>query len=403
MSAIPAPLPIPPTPAPPEAISARHVLLVEDDDGDALLVRELLSDGLPGATVERVASLAEALERAESADCVLLDMGLPDANGTEGVDELTARAPDTAIVVLTGADSERLGVSSVMAGAQDYLVKGRVDDQLLARSLRYAIERQRAVRLTLDLFEADRRRAENARVERALTPTPVIRSDDVSVALRYRARREGSDLGGDFYDVFETADAALHLLMGDVAGHGPDEAALAARLRSAWRALVLAGQEQLEVIDTLDKFIRTEWDTITFATLCTVRIAPDRRSATLVLAGHPPPILVRDRSVPVGGEQHGSLLGVLPEPKWQAVSVPLDPGATLLLYTDGLIEGWSAPDSSTRLGIDGLLPIIDDFGRAGASPDGLLDGLLAEAQRRNGGPLTDDIALCLVRVDGHGT
>ena len=165
---------------------------------------------------------------------------------------------------------------------------------------------------------------------------------------------------------------------------------------------MLAGLGDLEVIDTLDKFIRTEWDTITFATVCTLTIAPDRRSAGLVLAGHPPPILVGDRSHPVGGGHHGSLLGVLPEPRWQSVPVSLDAGATLLLYTDGLIEGWSSPGAPTRLGVDGLLPIIDDFGRAGATPDGLLDGLLAEAQRRNGGPLTDDIAMCLVRVDGHG-
>jgi serine phosphatase RsbU (regulator of sigma subunit) len=389
--------------AAPEASAARHILLVEDDDGDALLVRELLDDGLPGALVERVASLAEALERAHVADCVLLDVGLPDANGTLGVEQLTARAPDTAVVVLTGADSERLGVASVMAGAQDYLVKGRVDDQLLARSVRYAVERQRAVRLTLDLYEAERRRAENTRVERALTPTPVIRSDDITVTLRYKARREGSELGGDFYDAVETVDGQVHLLMGDVAGHGPDEAALAARLRSAWRALALAGLGQMEVVDTLDRFIRTEWDTITFATVCTLTISADRRTGTLVLAGHPPPILTGDRSRAVGADHPGSLLGVLPEPRWQAVPVPLEPGATLLLYTDGLIEGWSSPGATTRMGVDGLLPIIDDFHRVGTTDDGLLDGLLAEAQRRNGGPLTDDIALCLVRVDGHGT
>jgi serine phosphatase RsbU (regulator of sigma subunit) len=386
----------------PEPVSARHVLLVEDDDGDALLVRDLLGDGLPGALVERVASLAEALERAAHADCVLLDMGLPDAEGTRGVAELSACAPDTAVVVLTGADSERLGVASLMAGAQDYLVKGRVDDQLLARSVRYAVERQRAARLTLDLFEAERRRAENTRVERALTPTPVIHSDDVTVTLRYRARREGSELGGDFYDAVETPDGEVHLLIGDVAGHGPDEAALAARLRGAWRALVLAGLGQTDVVGTLDRFIRTEWDTITFATLCTMSIAADRRSARLVVAGHPPPIMTGDRSRTVGDELHGSLLGVLPEPTWQAVPVPLEPGATVLLYTDGLIEGWSSPGAATRLGVEGLLPIIDDFHRVGTSADGLLDGLLAEAQRRNGGPLTDDVALCLVRVDGNG-
>jgi serine phosphatase RsbU (regulator of sigma subunit) len=381
-----------------ETTTGWRVLIVEDDDGDALLVRELLADGLPGALVERVPTLADALVRARDVECVLLDVGLPDNHGTQGVEALTGAAPDTAVVVLTGADSERLGVSSVVAGAQDYLVKGRVDDQLLARSVRYAVERQRAARLSRDLFEAERRRAENTRVERALTPTPVIRSDDVSVTLRYRARREGSELGGDFYDAVEVPSGEIHVLIGDVAGHGPDEAALAARLRSAWRALTLAGLDQMRVIDTLDRFIRTEWDTITFATVCAVVVATDRTTATLVLAGHPPPIMANDRSRIVGDTEYGSLLGVLPHPKWHPVTVPLHPGATLLLYTDGLIEGWASPTANTRLGVEALLPIIDDFHRLGTSPDRLLDGLLAEAQRRNGGPLGDDVALCLVRV-----
>jgi serine phosphatase RsbU (regulator of sigma subunit) len=93
---------------------------------------------------------------------------------------------------------------------------------------------------------------------------------------------------------------------------------------------------------------------------------------------------------------------VLPEPKWTPVQVALDPKASLLLYTDGLIEGWAAPEARTRLGVPALLPIIDDFHRLGTTPDGLLDGLLAEAQRRNGGPLTDDVALCLVQIGRRG-
>ncbi|HKH04668.1 MAG TPA: SpoIIE family protein phosphatase [Acidimicrobiales bacterium] len=385
-----------------ERTTGWRLLLVEDDDGDALLVRELLADGLPGAVIERVATLADAVARAGDVECVLLDIGLPDAHGTRGVEEITAAAPHTAVVVLTGADSERLGVGAVMAGAQDYLIKGRVDDQLLARSVRYAIERQRAALLSRELFDAERRRAENTRVERALAPTPVIRSDDVTVAIRYLARREGSELGGDFLDAVEDADGALHVLIGDVAGHGPDEAALAVRLRGAWRALTLAGLSQLDVVDTLDRFIRTEWDTITFATVCSLVVAADRTTASLVLAGHPPPIAVADRSRVVGDDQYGSLLGVLPEPKWTPVQVALDPNASLLLYTDGLIEGWAAPEARTRLGVPALLPIIDDFHRLGTTPDGLLDGLLAEAQRRNGGPLTDDVALCLVQIGRRG-
>jgi serine phosphatase RsbU (regulator of sigma subunit) len=393
-----------PFPPEPQAVGAPgwRLLLVEDDEGDALLVREMLADALPGALVERVATLADAVRRAPDAECVLLDVGLPDAQGARAVELVTAAAPHAAVVVLTGADSERLGVASVMAGAQDYLVKGRVDDQLLVRSVRYAIERQRAAQLSRDLYDAERRRAENVRLERALTPTPVISSANVDVCLRYVARREGSELGGDFYDAVEVPDGELHLLIGDVAGHGPDEAALAARLRSAWRALTLAGLDQVATIRTLDTFIRTEWHAITFATVCTLVIEPGRSHGTLILAGHPPPILVGDTSRAVSDEAFGPLLGVLPDPQWRTVEVPLGRDATVLLYTDGLVEGRASPDSGQRLGIDALLPIIDDFHRMGTSGPELLDGLLAEARRRNGGPLTDDVALCLVTVTSDG-
>lgn len=375
-----------------------RVLVVEDDDGDALLVRELLSVALPNVEVERVETLADARRLVADADCVLLDVGLPDAEGTAGVEQLTSDAPETAVVVLTGAASERLGIAAVAAGAQDYLVKGRVDDQLLARSIRYAIERQRGARLRRHLFEAERRRAENTRMERALTPPPLVRSPDVDVAMRYRAGREGAEIGGDFYDAVEGPDGSLHLLIGDVAGHDPDAAALAARLRSAWRALTLAGLDQLACIGTLDAFLRTEVEELTFATLTTVVIGPDRRHASLLLAGHPPPILVGPECRLVGEGEWGHVLGVMPSPAWSPVDVELGPSTSLLLYTDGLIEGRASPGARRRLGTEAVLEIVDGLRAQGHAGGSILEGLLADVQRRNGGPLADDVALCLVSM-----
>lgn len=320
-----------------------RLLLVEDDDGDALIVRELLADGLPGVHVQRVATLADAREAVAAADCVLLDVDLPDAGGTDGVARLVADAPDTAVVVLTGAAGGRLGVRAVATGAQDYLVKGRVDDQLLARSVRYAIERQRVARLTRELFQAERERSDNVRMEKALAPAPLLRSDDVVLAVRYRAGREGSELGGDFYDAVETADGTVTLLIGDVAGQGPDAAALGARLRSAWRALTLAGLDQRRALGILDTFLRSETDTLTFATVSTFAVSPDRRSGELLLAGHPPPLLLCPPARALGEDRYGHLLGVVDEPSWTPVDVTLAPGASLLLYTDGLIEGRGGP------------------------------------------------------------
>ena len=375
-----------------------YLLLVEDDDGDALIVRELLADGLPGVRVERVATLADARKAVAAADCVLLDVDLPDAGGTDGVTRLVADAPDTAVVVLTGAASGRLGVSAVAAGAQDYLVKGRVDDQLLARSVRYAIERQRAARLTRELFQAELERSDNMRMEKALAPVPLLRSDDVVLSVRYRAGREGSDLGGDFYDAVETADGTVTLLIGDVAGQGPDAAALGARLRSAWRALTLAGLDQGRALGILDTFLRSETDTLTFATVSTFALSDDRRSGELLLAGHPPPLLLCPPCRALGEDHYGHLLGVVEEPTWTPAHVTLAPGASLLLYTDGLIEGRAASGSGARLGLEALIALADELMLAGLAGDKLLDALLAEVQDRNGGPLTDDVALCLVSI-----
>jgi serine phosphatase RsbU (regulator of sigma subunit) len=380
-----------------------RILLVEDDDADALLVREMLHDGLPGARIERVTNLADARRAVRDADCVLLDMGLPDAEGVVGVERLVAEARDTAVVVLTGAASEFHGVPAVAAGAQDYLVKGRVDDQLLARSIRYAVERQRAARLTRDLFAAERRRAENTRMERALIPTPLLRSTDIEVSVRYRAGRVDAELGGDFYDTIESTDGTVAVLIGDVAGHGPDAAALGARLRSAWRALTLAGLPQPRVLTLLDEFLGTEVDELTFATVGVVEIRRDRRAGRLLLAGHPPPVAVGPPATVVGEGAFGPLLGVMPEPTWTEVEVELGPGAALLLYTDGLIEGTAAPGASERYGIERMTALTGELAGRGLAGTDLLDALLAEVQRCNGGPMTDDVALCLVSIpDGDG-
>jgi serine phosphatase RsbU (regulator of sigma subunit) len=378
-----------------------RLLVVDDDECNYRLIRKLLCQGLPGATIDWVSTLADACREAAASDCVLLDIGLPDADGTVGVKRLTQEAPNTAIVVLARAASEELGAASLSAGAQDYLIKGRVDEQLLSRSVRYAIERHRAAQLGRELVRADRQRAENARLERALTPTPVIRSSDISVIVRYQAGRRGAQLGGDFYDAIENDDGTCAVLVGDVVGHGPDAAALAARLRSAWRALALAGLDQVAILGVLDRFLRTEGEQFTFASLAILVVREDRLAGTLVLAGHPPPVRLGSPSCPVGAGAHGPLVGVMPQPRWSSVEVDLGAGAELLLYTDGIVEGWADSNRTERLGVEALIEVLDLLRAQGLAGAELLDALINEVQRRNGRPLRDDVALCLVGIPGR--
>jgi Flp pilus assembly CpaE family ATPase len=122
-----------------------QILLVEDNPGDALLVQEMLSDADAGVfEMRRAASLLEGLDALaeRSADVVLLDLNLPDSHGLETFSSLRKHAPEIPVVLLTGHDDDSLALSAVEEGAQDYLVKDRLEPETLLRAVRYAVVRQ---------------------------------------------------------------------------------------------------------------------------------------------------------------------------------------------------------------------------------------------------------------------
>src|SRR5690606_24420063 len=222
-------------------VSSVDVLLIEDDAQDAFLVEELLADTALECRITWVRTLAEAREAMPGfRGCVLLDLNLPDAGGMDLLRTVLDSADSAAVVVLTGLDDEHEGVAAVAAGAQDYLVKGQVDGSLLARSLRYSVERQRADENARQLREAELYARENMRLERGLLPQVLPDSSPLSHRTFYRPGRKRALVGGDFYDAVEK-DGTTHVIVGDVSGHGPDEAALGVQLRIAWRALVMGG------------------------------------------------------------------------------------------------------------------------------------------------------------------
>jgi signal transduction histidine kinase len=123
-----------------------RILLVEDNPGDVRLCRELLREGFrKGFALEHAATLAAAVAAQEKtpAEVVLLDLSLPDAQGLTGVKALRRRFPRLPIVVLSGLADEALSIEALQNGAQDYLVKGQGEGGLVARAVRYAVERKR--------------------------------------------------------------------------------------------------------------------------------------------------------------------------------------------------------------------------------------------------------------------
>lgn len=134
-----------------------------------------------------------------------------------------------------------------------------------------------------------------------------------------------------------------------------------------------------------------------FATLCTVDISPDGRRAGLCLAGHPAPLISRPgrpaRLLPY--ENSGPALGLLPKARWPRRQVELGGTWSLMLYTDGLIEG-RIGEGKERLGQDGMVEMINRHLDRGLSGEGLLEAAVTEARRLNGGELTDDVAVVLL-------
>jgi len=374
------------------------VLLVEDDPGDAYLVQELLEESGAAITLRWETDLARAQLLLNQVDCVLLDLGLPDAEGLGALRRVLAQAPGQAVLVLTGLADEHRGAEAVAAGAQDYIVKGSIDGAQLARSVRYAVERSRAEESTRRLIRAEARGEENARLERGLLPLPVLRTSEVTVTARYVPAGGQALLGGDFYDVVETPDSRVHVIVGDVCGHGPDEAALGVCLRVGWRSLVLAGVPDDHVLETLERLLSSERrsDEV-FVTLAQLVVEPDRRSAQLSLAGHPVPLLAGAAPRALGEHADAPPLGVLTGVLPSAVRVALVPGEPILLFTDGLIEGRSGAGEE-RLGIDGLLTLLAEQHAAGTPDTELSDVLLAAVQAQHGGPLEDDVAVVLVSI-----
>ncbi|MDQ1628506.1 MAG: hypothetical protein QOI54_2250 [Actinomycetota bacterium] len=375
------------------------VLLVEDDEGDAFLVRELLIDAAPDIEIERVSTFAEAsLVLPGRFDCVLLDLGLPDAQGLEALRLVLEAAPSLAVLVLTGLADEFHGMEAVASGAQDYLVKGNIDGELLRRAIRYAVERKRADESMRRLYASEARAAENARLERGLLPQPLIRDGGVQVVARYTPGRHQSVLGGDFYDVVECDDGALFLLIGDVAGHGPDEAALGVCLRIAWRTLVLAGVDPETILPSMAAVLATERGSDeVFATVTMARVTPAEGRVRFWFAGHPLPALIVGevvREVPL--EPTGIALGIDEAAEWTGVDVDVHPETRLLLFTDGLIEGFTDSGSRSRLGDEGLRVLLNARLAAGAQGHDLVEGLLHDVRALNEGDLTDDVAILLV-------
>jgi len=378
-------------------VDPKTLLLVEDDAGDAVLVEELLRDSNLSATLTWTRTLSAAKQLLAGGNvpgCILLDLHLPDAHGLQAVTQVLAVAREAPVIVLTGLAEENAGLAAVAAGAQDYLIKGQSPPEVFGRAIRYAAQRKHVEQASAALQISALQAAENARLERGLLPTPLLRTDRVEVVARYLPGRAHTLLAGDFYDVVETSDGSVHAVLGDVSGHGAAEAAIGVCLRVAWRSLVLAGTGVPAMMGLLDQMLMAErGGEHDFATLTHLTLAPERDRVRFLRAGHPGLLLRAAGGIELIEGVGGPALGMIPGCDWQEEEeLPLPPGARVVLFTDGLFEGRTGP-ASQRLGEDGLLALARTLAAlpAAAFVDGLIERVGAAAAPYGG--LADDVAV----------
>lgn len=402
-----------------EKTAARiKVLLIEDNPGDARLIQIMLRDaGRDIFDFERLERLGPALERLArgGVGIVLADLSLPDSYGLNTFRQLHAQAPQVPIIVLSGLNDTTVAVNAVHEGAQDYLIKGEVDGQLLVRAMRYAIERKR-------MGEQLTRYAEELREKNALLEADFNMAREIQEvflphqyptfphsvapeqsALQFTHRYlPAAAVGGDFFDIFAITDSAAGIFICDVMGHGMRAALITAIMRGLVEKLKPVAADAGNFLTEINRSLRAILRQTREPFMATAfYLIADVASGELRFANaaHPSPFqLCRSlREVhPLRhyDPRHGPALGLFEKAAYPTCQCPIAPDDLVVLFTDGLYEVENGEHE--EFGQDRLLTRICE--RAKLPTARLFDELLGEIQNFSVTKDFDD-DVCLVGVE----
>jgi serine phosphatase RsbU (regulator of sigma subunit) len=257
--------------------------------------------------------------------------------------------------------------------------------------LMMALARQGAQALDRARLFSERDRVARA-LQRGLLPPVLSEIPGIEIAVSYQPAGGAAEVGGDFYDTFQTGEKEWALMIGDVCGKGPDAAATTGFIRNTVRAIAGFERRPSEVLAKVSDLLLSAWEGVGFSTICYLRVRTGREGARLTISngGHPLPFRIRpDGSVePVG--RPGHILGVFEGPTLYDAAVDLLPGEAVLLYTDGLVDprAWGADSVDEK-----LATFLEGLG--GSSAQEIVEavtGILPKAE------LQDDVALLAIRA-----
>jgi sigma-B regulation protein RsbU (phosphoserine phosphatase) len=230
-------------------------------------------------------------------------------------------------------------------------------------------------------------------LQKTLIPPTPPEIPGLDVAAAYRPAGDGSEVGGDFYDIFEVAAGDWVVAIGDVQGKGVDAAVVTALARHTIRAAAVNQSEPSEILSTLNTvLLHDDSERLCTVTLIRLRDADGTWSATASCAGHPAPLLSRAGAAPQALNAPGTVLGVLPTVAKTDTDATLQPGDSIVLYTDGVTE---ARRDGEFFGEERLVQVIAS---SCGSPRETAAALLDEVVRFQGGHPRDDIAIVAIAV-----
>jgi hypothetical protein len=233
------------------------------------------------------------------------------------------------------------------------------------------------------------------RLESGLMPNlPVVR-DDLHVVTYYRPGEHQLKLSGDFIDVLDLGERGISIICGDVSGHDPDAAALGAMLRASWEVLIATGAEPATIVFGLESVLmRERKSSQSFATFCLAWIDPSGGEVRVLNVGHPTPLLIGETVTPLDVPPRPPL-GSVAWPVEEPSLISLPPDWQLFFYTDGLIEGRTAPGAPERYGEERLIRDVRALARTELD-ERRLEQLVLSIERRGGESFSDDVTVMVV-------
>ena len=395
-----------------------RALLIEDNPDDArligLMLREAEGESFELRHVERLEDGLRELNNG-GIDVVLSDLSVPDSHGLETFQRLHARAPHVPIIVLSGLNDTTVALNAVHLGAQDYLIKGEVNGQLLARSMRYAIERKRMSeqlhRYAAELREKNAQLESDFNMAREIQqiflpdqyPTFPHSVAPENSALKFSHRYLSAQaVGGDFFDIFAITDSTAGIFICDVMGHGMRAALITAIMRGLIEELMPVAADAGKFLTEINRSLRAILRRTREPFLATAFYAVADSAAgelRFANAGHPSPFrLQRDvnelHTLKEYDSRHGPALGLFEKTDYPTCLCPLASNDVVFLFTDGIYEVTNA--AGEEYGQERLLQAVRK--RIRKQPEELFGELLAEVQAFSGSrEFEDDV--CLVGVE----